>query len=419
MQLPQIVSGNYWLSDKTGANERKLINIEARNGKWQIVSNSYAQIINPACIKISNDNIEILNKPDRTLNKIILQGFGMYGITLENTDEIYILYCSPAYEENIVRLDIIDSDEIIIGRGKDSDIICANKLLAQAHAKLSKENGFWGIENFDRKFGTFVNNFPVLSKKKILYNGDVIFIMGLRVILIGDSIYINNPLNNVSFNPQKFAVHEDNINITTENIKEDDNTEIYTEKDYFFRSPRITNKIEKEKVRIDTPPQIQDKEEMPLILTLGTSLTMGLMMVLSMSSAISAQANGTAQLKDTIVSVLISVLMLVGMLLFPVLTVKYERKRKENYEKKRQERYKKYIDKKANTIEQIMEKQRNILLENYVSLSECCNIIVNKTGRLWERKIEDHDFLTVRLGTGDLPLDIDVQYTEERICNAR
>ena len=66
-----------------------------------------------------------------------------------------------------------------------------------------------------------------------------------------------------------------------------------------------------------------------------------------------------------------------------------------------------------------MQKQRKILSESYVSPEECSNIIINKSGRLWERKIEDHDFLSIRLGTGDLPLDIDIQYPEERICYGR
>ena len=48
------------------------------------------------------------------------------------------------------------------------------------------------IENLDPNFGTFVNNNPVNKRLKMLFNGDVIFIMGLKIIIIGKSIYINN-----------------------------------------------------------------------------------------------------------------------------------------------------------------------------------------------------------------------------------
>ena len=58
-------------------------------------------------------------------------------------------------------------------------------------------------------------------------------------------------------------------------------------------------------------------------------------------------------------------------------------------------------------------KQREILLENYIPPEECKKIILNKDTRLWERKIEDNDFLTVRLGIGKVPLEADINYPEE------
>ena len=115
LQLPQVVKGNYWLSDKTGSIERKLINIEEKNGKWQIVSNNYSQIINPSCIHISDSKIEVVNSDNRVLDKIILQECGMYGIMLDNSNELCLLYCSSIYEENIMQLDINDTEEILVG----------------------------------------------------------------------------------------------------------------------------------------------------------------------------------------------------------------------------------------------------------------------------------------------------------------
>ena len=73
----------------------------------------------------------------------------------------------------------------------------------------------------------------------------------------------------------------------------------FTDKDYFTRAPRITNQIEKEKIKIDAPPQKQEKDEKPLIYTIGPSLAMGIVMVLSMSSTISDVSSGTASFKST------------------------------------------------------------------------------------------------------------------------
>ena len=108
--------------------------------------------------------------------------------------------------------------------------------------------------------------------------------------------------------------------------------------------------------------------------------------------------------------------MLVSIILIPVLNVRYEKKQKIKYEEKRQKRYKDYINSKIELIDSIMKKQRKILFENYVSVEECNNIITTKNSRLWERNIEDFDFLTVRLGIGDVPLEIDIEYPEEQFA---
>ena len=73
----------------------------------------------------------------------------------------------------------------------------------------------------------------------------------------------------------------------------------------------------------------------------------------------------------------------------------------------------KYINSKIVIVNDIMDKQRKILNENYVSPKECEEIVLTKDSRLWERKIEDSEFLSVRLGYGDVPLDIDVSYPRE------
>ena len=54
------------------------------------------------------------------------------------------------------------------------------------------------------------------------------------------------------------------------------------------------------------------------------------------------------------------------------------------------------------------------MFENYVSPEECAKIILDRGPRLWERKIEDYDFLNIRFGIGDVPLEIDIQYPEEK-----
>jgi len=407
--LPEFVRGNYSINDEK---EKKLINIESINGNWQIVENNNFNIIDPKDVDIlkSKESKKIHVKK---FENIVLKEYSIHYILFNNSDEIWILYCMPTCEK-FTHLYMKTSSEILIGRDKDNNISYDNELIKNKHIRIFYRNGRLLLENFDADFGCYINNKHVGEQTKLLFNGDVIFALGLKIIIMGRNIFINNPLNKVNFDNEMFIVNNEEYNFSNLKEEDEDDLELYSEKDYFSKAPRITSIIEKERVKIDPPPQSQNKEGMPAILTLGSTLSMGLIMVLSTSSTISGIVKGTADFQETVMSLAISVIMLLGIVLFPILSIKYEKKQKIKYEEKRQERYKKYINSKAKLIDNIMNKQRKILFDNYVSVEECNNIIQERSSRLWERNIEDHDFLTVRLGLGDVPLEIDIEYPEEQ-----
>ena len=414
--LPQTAIGNYWISDKTGKEEKKLVNIEGQDDNWKIVSNSNVKIIDLKSINIYGDEIRPVNEREKIEHEIVLKDYEMYGIYLTNTEELFILYCSPVYEDNFSHLDIRHTQEVRIGNGTHNHISYNNKLVANYHARIFLNNGRLMIENFDASFGTFVNNKPINKDAIMLFNGDIVFIMGLKIIVMGNSIYINNPKNGIKLKHENFAINKPKVDMPVPKTEEEDEEELYSEDEYYSRAPRISNIIETEKVKIDAPPKIQDQQQTPMILMLGSTLSMGAMMMVSMISTIDGATSGTADPKQTALSLTMSVVMLIGLMLFPVLNMKYEKKQKIKYEQKRQKRYKEYLNSKKSEISKIKNKQRSILFENYLSAEECTKIILNRDTRLWERKIEDYDFLSVRLGIGDVPLKIEVSYPEEQFA---
>lgn len=417
--LPREAIGNYWLCDKSTEKEKKLVNIESRDGNWCIISNYNVKIIDPQCLSITEDKIRIIKERQNILNKTILKNESMYGVTLGNSDEVYILYCSKVYDNETLHLDIKRTKEINIGSGKQNQIRYNNILVSNRHARISYNNGRWMLKNYDVKYGTFVNDIPVLDKERVLLNGDIIYIMGLKIIIMGNSIYVNNPQNQVFFD-KNFLV-ESKIKNEAKVIKQvkedsDEEIEIYSESEYFSRAPRITNKIEEETVKIDSPPRVQEKEETPAILLIGSSMTMGIMMIISMMNTITGKMNGKSSTGELILTIVSAIAMLISIMLFPILNVKYSKKKKKKYEEKRQKRYREYLNTKKLTIHKIMDKQKEILLKNYVPSEECARIILERDPRLWERKKEDYDFLSLRLGLGDVPLKIDVKYPEEQFA---
>ena len=420
LALPEIPIGSYWINDNTGETEKKLVNIEGKNGRWQITTNRLIKIINPNAISITNDSVKIKSQGNIILDKAVLEEYGTYAIAIGDLSNIYFVYCYPLVENNFMHL-AIDSKikEIFIGKGEKNYLIYKNNLVSNTHTRLVLYNQNWILENIDKKFGTVVNGELVFNKSKVLHNGDIIFIMGLKIIIMKNSIFINTPLNKVEFNESVFKELKCNpINIVSdenEPLNEDyyDDKPLYSDNEYFSRAPRLTKIIKKENIKIDPPPSIDENENTPAVLVLGSTISMGLLMLLSSGRALVGTMNGSASKTEVIVEILIAFIMLVAIVLFPILNVKYEKKKKIKHEEKRQKRYRKYIDSKIEQIDEAMMKQRDILLENFIPPEECKKIILNKETRLWERNIEDHDFLTVRLGIGKVPLEADINYPEE------
>ena len=340
----------------------------------------------------------------------------MYALMLGKQKEIYILQCLPDCEKDFLHVDLNNLQEITIGKKAGNSITYKNPMVSDVHARIYKFNGKWTIENFDLKYGVFVNNFPVYDNVKNIFNGDIIFIMGLEIIMIKNSLYVNNAFNSVNLNDKNFTLS----NVKNVELKsKTENIDVYADEEefnYYSRAPRVIPPIKKEQVTIDQPPDIQEDLKKPKILVLGSSLAMGVLMLTSLTSTIQGITKGTATGLEIAGGLITTIVMLIAMIIIPIMDIKWDEKSKKKYEEKRQKKYRQYLAKKEELINEIKDKQRNILYENYLSDTECAKIITQNSPRLWERKISDDDFLFVRLGIGNVLLNIDITYPQEKFA---
>lgn len=398
LSLPSNVYGNYWIQDKDEkGKERDLINIEETDGAWKITSNFECQLVD------GNKNI---------ISETILKEFSFYYVQINHESSLSILYCSPIYDESYIHLDLRNTHTVSIGSDPANNIIYDVPTIAKQHTRLNFNSGQWEIEDLQSPFGTYVNGKRVL--KAPLSYGDIIFIMGLKIIVLNGELIVNNPFNRVRFDSTIFIMHKKNVPEFMGESEEDESAiELYEENDYFFRSPRFKTVIEKEQMVIDPPPTKQNQEEQPLLMMLGPMMTMGMTSMMTLYTSVERVMSGEADLSSATPSLVMGGAMLASMILWPLVNRSYQKKKKREYEQERQVKYGKYIEDKKNEIDIIMKKQRQILIENNITIPECETIILNRTRQLWERKIEQDDFLEVRLGIGNKPVELDIRYPEE------
>lgn len=396
ISLPEKAKGQFWINDySVDETYKPLISVEGVQGSW---------------ILKANRNVWILDGEKRHKREQIIEPYNLYCLYIKGKEEYVYLFVEPMsidrqqYEKYIVN----SNRDIYVGRAQSNQIYFYNVVVSSTHARFSKENGRWVVYDEDSTNGIYVNHARV-KEKYDLVPGDVVYIMGLKIIIGNGFWAINNPDQMVRLEEGIFSPYY--IEQMRE-MEEDDEWE-EEEVEFFYRSPRFKRDIKTKTVKIDSPPNNQKREEMPLMMTIGPSMTMGLA---SLTTAIFAVNNAirTGNISSAIPSIVMSMSMLLGTVLWPVIAKRYERKKAAENERKRQYKYRNYLSDRRNEIEQEIQKQKKILEENFLTNEECQSIIKKAKSSLWEREPGQNDFLKLRVGMGGIEADIKYSYQERR-----
>ncbi len=398
--LPKDISGNYWITDFENGRRINLINIEASSEGWKLVSN--------------NDAFVVDNKDNR-VDYAILKEECFYLFKNNYKNEKYYIYCSQVYDTSFKEYNTDFSKPIIVGSDGLSNICYKlGGVVKNAFAIVKEDNYYYLVVN-DKLASVYINQKRVRSKKRLEY-GDVIFMFGLKIILMKkndkDYLLVNNPNNLIadstfyaSITPIKDNYVEDYAELSDDSI--------YNSGDYFYRTPYFYKTIKPFQVKLDNPPTKKEPDKTPAILTVGPMVTMAMMSVVMLLSTFNSISRGEATVSSSITSIVMSGVMLASCLLWPLITKAYQRFADKMYEKKRQNLYKDYLAKKEREIAKALEEQKAALKGNYFTVSECIDIIKSHSVKLWQRRITDEDFLTLPVGIGDVPMQVEIKYPEE------
>lgn len=417
MNLPEIVEGNYWLCDNLGREDEKLINIKSSNKSWFITSNKYSKVINENFIEKNKSEFKIITDVKNVLKEMELETYKRAIISVKNREELYVAYCFPTYEKNIKTYNIANVNEFTIGSAVSNDIVYKDKLVKDIHARIIFRNGRWHIENYDTVFGTFINDEFLDEKSEVIENGDIISILGIRMMIVGKELSIIGNTGCMTINNPGIKMclikHQEmqNLNFSKD---DDEDIELYKESDFFYRAPRIMNKIQKENISIDQPPHKEGKGDSSQFLMLFSTGAMSVVTLITLITTLGAAQNRSIDKSQIIIRVITAAVMLISMLIIPIVRFAIMKKSRRKKEEKRQYEYKKYINTKIIKINEIMEKQSKILKENNMIAEQCERVILEKSNELWERKIEDEDFLNINVGKGNQSLDLGIDKAEPK-----
>ncbi len=390
-KLPADISGSYTF-DYNEKEESKLINIEASEGNWVLYETSDVKIINGN----SNSSKEIL----------IPNNF--YILRRNNVN--YLIYVSKLSFKNIITYTYDTNINLTISNNSSASIVYNCPYLNNGLVKISvKENKL--ILEKSENIPVYINKIALQGNSYYIRTGDSLEIYGLNLIFLSNLILINN-VANVNENTSllknyQFPILEKPLNIEIKDV------DIYSKDDYFSKAPRLRRIIETKEIKLSAPPRENDNDQLPLILVIGPMLTMGIMAGTMLLNTISRIYSKQTTVADSWPSLVTSGAMLISMLVWPLVTQWYNRRMKKKHKAELIKKYSAYLDEKRKELTEEAKLQKDILFENLITVNECLNIIKNKSVNFWDKRVDQSDFLVVRLGIGKEKLDAKIEYPEE------
>ena len=295
-----------------------------------------------------------------------------------------------------VKYNIAEKNEVLMGKSDRCDIFVDDKFISSEHAVFSRRGTEWFFTDKSLN-GTYINGLRTGENIR-LEMFDVIYTVGFKMVFLGDSVAINRrDIVRCSLN----ADIGSGTMIEQENMNDDQP---------FSRSPRTVEPLFDDVIEIEAPPSPQRQKHQPLLFVVGPSVTMPLPILLS--TFINSQtSNSTRSYWGMIASVGMSALM--GMF-WAIAHYVYNRKILREDEKFRVSAYKEYISKNEQLIREKQNYDNSVLVNQYLSSEDIVIRLSKENSFIWNRNVNHEDFLTVRMGTGNVAFGEHIAVPKQR-----
>ena len=289
-----------------------------------------------------------------------------------------------------VSIPLEGQEELLIGRSSSCALQLSHKRVSGSHAKLYPDKGGWSICDINSTNGTFVNGKRIQAQT--LRDGDIIIIGPYDLIysrgmlqVYGEAASIVLHMSELHAQPSgKQPRHRET---------QDSQPKAYP---YFTRSPRLLRETARETLEIEAAPSIGGTPEINWV-----SVLLPVMGTLVASLVLTLFTGGFGMLFSI-------PMMLTGVLV----TVYNHRNQKKKYTQREgllQSKYQDYIHSCEEKLVEIARNQRETALYTAPAPADCLRLVRQVERRLWERTVGDQDFLSLRVGLGEEPLNADVR----------
>ena len=314
---------------------------------------------NKKCIEISYDKDDIdKNKAIELASDYGISG-GDIGFFLLNTSKT-----DYKYDQKMLKIGTVEFCDVLIKADKKILVVICDGTLKVIYGSV------------------YINGAICEDGAYELFEGDSIFISGVKVDYCKEKISITGNILNSSLNQS--------LNINSYDKLESE----------YRRSPRIYMDMQAESVEIKRPPNKPAKDKNAILKRIAApALTLAITV-------------GVGILLKRGIFILMSAGMMVATIVVSIVTGIQSVKERKNQEKERTDNYNKYLLNKRGSLYRLRKKQIESLKFNYPDMKAIETLCDNYSNRIYERDSNDIDFLNISVGTSDMKPLFQVKYEE-------
>lgn len=299
---------------------------------------------------------------------------------------------------------------ITFGKDPGNDVVYDGAGVSRQHAVITSDGRSTRIKS-ESANGVYINSKRVIGTAELSF-GDYINIIGLHMMYLGTLIAIDARMPGVTINSEKLkkvSVNAPKANATIHDRPLSEGKTVYR------RAPRYLEAVEDSAIEIEGPPQLPESKEPSLFMSVGPSITMALpmllgcmLMIYSYAGMDNGMSGGGISNKLFMFSGLVMAVSsaIVGVT-WTLINRKQQKKEFAELKELRLNKYGEYLIEKTSEIKDRYNLASASLTENYPEAAFCLGYN-ELSGNLWTRNASHKDFLTYRLGTGDIPFPMGI-----------
>lgn len=276
--------------------------------------------------------------------------------------------------------------ELSIGGAKGCRIQIDDPILKDDCISIQADEKGYTLDASAAKYGISVNDFPIKNSVVHIHDGDFFSLRGYGFNISQGVIYTT----------------KNAVIITDLPINKLDNQTNYLRYPKFKQNVRQQYQLPDEEIEILKPSQKEEAEEKGFLMTfmpvlINLLLMVGLRGLMGGNMMFALYFVGTMAVSTTV----------------SLISFFQEKKKNKEREAKRRTVYMEYLTKQEDRIIELRKKERVVANQMNPTMDEYMRFIMQFDARLFEKRKEHKDYLSVRLGSGVVKSALQVKYKQE------